>query len=307
MWAGAAAVLVWIFRRVPLDQALEALSGVRLGSFLAVAAGFSALTLLLDSLTHYWLFNRFNPPLDFWSTLRCRGETYLLLSLGFLYGQGGMAYAVSRRAKKPLAEVTGSILFIMLNTLISLMVFPTLALIFFIRETAAPEFRSSPEWSIVVRWLVVSWPLIILHFVFWARRWDNPLRRRLVGGLARAFDDAGPKDYAVAIGLRSVQTVAWCAFTWLGLRSFSAQVPLFDLMALGPLVGLISAIPTPGRIGPGQAAWLLLFSHRADPAALVAFSIVWVMGINVMRWLIGALFLALPGAGPLRRPQAPET
>ena len=162
-------------------------------------------------------------------------------------------------------------------------------------------FRSSPEWSIVVKWLMISWPLIVLHFVFWARRWDNPLRSRLVGGLARAFDAAGPRDYAVALGLRMAQTMAWCAFTWLGLRTFSARVPLFDLMALGPMVGLISAIPTPGRIGPGQAAWLLLFSHRADPAVLVAFSIVWVMSINVMRWLIGALFLALPGAASLKR------
>jgi hypothetical protein len=182
-------------------------------------------------------------------------------------------------------------------------VFPTLAMIFFIRETAAPGFRSSPEWGIVMKWLMISWPLIILHFVFWARRWDNPLRRKLVGGLARAFDDAGPADYAVALGLRMAQTMAWCAFTWLGLRAFSARVPLFDLMALGPLVGLISAIPTPGRIGPGQAAWLLLFSHLVDPAVLVAFSIIWVMGINVMRWVIGAVFLALPGAVPVRPPE----
>lgn len=301
MWAGAALILLWVFRRAPLDRMIADLALINVPLFLAVIVGFSALTLALDSVTHYWLFNRFNPPLGFLDTLRCRGETYLLLSLGFLYGQGGMAYAVSRRTAKPITEVTGSVFFLMLNTLISLMVFPTLTLLFFLSATAAPEFRASREWSIVARWLMISWPLIILHFVFWAKRWDNPLRRRLVGGLAGAFDQAGARDYAIALGLRFLQTLCWCAFTWLGLRAAQVHISLFDLMALGPLIGLISAVPTPGRLGPGQAAWLLLFQHKADPAALAAFSIIWVMSINIMRWIIGAVFLALPGAARIKK------
>ena len=294
MWAAAILILVWIFRRVPPDQALESLKRVKVPLFILVIAMFASLTLLLDSITHYWLFNRFNPPLDFLTTLRCRGETYILLSLGFLYGQSGMAYAVSRRAQKPLADVTGSLLFLMLTTLISLMVFPTLALLLFINQTIAPEFRASWEWAIVVRWLLISWPLIILHFVFWARRWDNPIRRRLTQGLSSAFDRAGVKDYGIALALRTVQTLCWCLFTWLGLIAFGVSIPLFDLMTLGPLIGLISAIPTPGRIGPGQAAWLLLFQNIADPAALAAFSLLWVISINITRWLIGAVFMIFP-------------
>jgi hypothetical protein len=305
MWAAAVLILVWIFSRVDPSDIIIALKRTRPFTFAAAVLLFSCVTLILDSITHFWLFNRFNPRIDFLTTLRCRGETYLLLSLGFIYGQGGMAYSVSRRADKPLSEVTGSILFLMLNTLISLMVFPTIALVFFINETAAPEFRASKEWSIVVRWLVISWPLIVLHYLFWARRWDNPLRRRLKEGLSTAFDQARITDYAVALGLRLIQVVFWVGFTWLGLKAFMIDITVFDLMIIGPLVGLISAIPTPGRIGPGQAAWLLLFQHRADPAALVAFSLLWVVGINILRWIIGAMFLALPG-GPSSMDEKPR-
>jgi hypothetical protein len=296
-WALAALILWWVFRRVPLGEVLAAAERGRLGAFAAVAAGFTVATFLFDSLTHFWLFRRFLPPVAFKTVLRARGESYLLLSLGFLYGQGGMAYLMSRRTGKPVAETAGALLFIMFANLIAMMIFPTFSALFFMRDLAGTQLMASEEWRLTLRWLAISWPLCILLALFWARDWNLPFRRRLKQGVGRALDQARPGDYAVAVGLRGAQVLSWCFFSWLGLRSFGLAVPFRSLLLLGPIVGLAAVIPTPGRLGTSQGAWLLLFGRLLDPAGLLAFSLVWTIGINLLRWLIGAVFFALaPGA-----------
>lgn len=296
LWAAAIGILAWIFRRVPLADTWAALGRTNPWAFAAVAVGFSALTLLLDSLTHFWLFRRFNPPVTFGGALRARGESYLLLALGFLYGQGGMAYAMSRRLGKPVRETGSSVMFLMFNNLMAMMVFPTLALLLFWGQVATAGFRETPEGRIILRWLVISWPICLLLVLFFIRDWDNPVRRRLKAGLSQAFDQARVRDYAAAMSLRGLQVVVWCIFSWCGLRAFGIAIPLADLFLLGPIIGLASAIPTPGRLGTSQGAWLLMFQHQVAPAALVAFSLLWTVAISLLRWLIGAIFLALPGA-----------
>lgn len=291
MWAIAAAALAWIFSKTPPREVLDALARTSPLLFATWTVTFCLLTLFLDTVTHYWLFNRFNPRMDFITVLRTRGETYLLLSFGFLYGQGGMAWFISRRTGKPLAEVGGSILFLMFNSLLILLAFPTLALLLFVPQMADSAFRQSEEWKVVATWLMVSWPLIALHFIFWGKFWDNPLRRRLTGGLALAFGRADWKDYAAALLLRGVQSVNWCVFSWLALLSCSIHLPFKNLLLFGPMIGLISAIPTPGRLGTTQAGWGLLFQNQADLAGLVAFSLLWTVSVNILRWLFGAVFL----------------
>ncbi len=295
MWVAAIVILAWLFKKTPPQEVLSALKRTDPFFFSGVALTFALVTLLTDSVTHYWLFNRFNPSMDFKTVLVTRGESYLLLSLGFLYGQGGLAFLVSRRTGKPLSEVTGSILFIMFNSLVTIMVLPTIALVFFIDQMASPGFRGSPEWEVMVRWLMISWPLIILHFIFWSNRFKNPLRVRMKKRLTIAFDKARPVDYLAAIGFRLVQAGNWLIFTWLALRACHVLLPVKSLVLMGPLVLLISAVPTPGRLGTTQAGWKLLFEHAADPASLIAFSLLWSISISIIRWLAGAIFLAVSG------------
>jgi uncharacterized membrane protein YbhN (UPF0104 family) len=291
MWAGAAGVLFWIFKKVPPGEAIAALQQVRPLFFASVIVVFSMLTLLLDSMTHFWLFNRFNPPADFRAVLRARGESWLLLSLGALYGQGGMAWLMSRRTGKPLAEVTGSLLFLMFTSFLALIVISSVSLVFFIDRAAASGFRSSPECKIVSRFLLICWPVGIAFILFWIKDWDNPLRRRLKQGVHTAFDRARARDYLTAFALRALQFVLWACFSWAALRAALISISLPELFILGPIIGLISAIPTPGRLGTSQGAWLLLFQHGADPASLIAFSLLWTISTNLVRWLFGAFFL----------------
>jgi len=294
MWIAAIGILGWLFIRIDPEETIAAAARLRPALFIAGVIGFSLSTLILDWLTHYWVLRRFNSPIKTLDVLWARGETHLLLSLGFLYGQGGMAYAVSRRAKKPLSEVIGSLAFLMFNNLMAMMMFPTLAVLFFIHQADAPEFRASPEWRTVIWWLALSWPLCLgLIFLFAVNR-DNPLRRRLRGGILTAFDRARARDYGLAISLRGIQVVNWCLFSWITLRAFEINtISLAELFILGPIIALAGVIPTPGRLGTSQGAWVLMFHNLAEPAALLAFSLMWTVGVNLARWAIGAVFLAI--------------
>lgn len=293
MWAAAVLVLFWVFRNVSPGETLDATNNIQPIYFASVVAIFCLFTLVLDSITHYWLFNRFNPPMDFMGVLRARGESYLLLSLGFIYGQGSMAYFVSGRTQKPLGEVTGSLFFLMFNNFLVLIIISTVSLFLFAGRAAFAGFMSSPEYKIVSSLLLVAWPICIVFLVFWTKDWDNPIRRRMKHGVNMAFDRARATDYLTAMALRSLQFVLWALFSWMALGAATVHISLSDLFSLGPIVGLAGAIPTPGRLGTSQGAWLLLFQHSAAPAALVAFSLLWSLGTSLARWIIGAVFLAL--------------
>lgn len=294
LWAAAIGILVWLFVKIPPGQLLDAFKKTDPLLFGAAVVGFTVLTLLLDAVAHLWVLRRFNPPISFRQVFASRGESYLLLSLGFLYGQGGMAYSISKRTLKPLGEVTGSLLFLMFNNLLALMLFPTISLIFLINRVMAPDFRQSQEFATLLWWLGISWTLSVLLIVFFARDWDNPLRRRLKRGVVNAFDRARTSDYAVALSLRGVQVVNWCVFTWLGLMAFDVGLSFPMLLLLGPVIAMAAVIPTPGRMGTSQGAWILMFGHleQVNEESLLAFSLMWTIIVNILRWLIGAASLA---------------
>ncbi len=292
MWALAIFSLGWIFLRVPLPEVIRAVKMVEPLGFASAALGFLLCTFALDSFTHHALFKRFNGPADARQVIMARGESYLLLALGFLYGQGGMAYLASRRLGKPLIEISGSILFLMFCTLCSLLVFPTIALLFFREELVTPELVAGPEWRIAVTWIIASWPIIALALIFWIPDWNFSLRKKLKGGIYVAFDRARPADYALFVGLRILQIVLWLFFAGLAMASADVHIKASELALLGPIVGLVTAVPTPGRIGPAQGAYLVLFHGRAADANLLAYSLLWAAASTALRWIFGVLFLA---------------
>jgi hypothetical protein len=121
---------------------------------------------------------------------------------------------------------------------------------------------------------------------------EGGLRRRAGAGLGRTFSQASFRDYLSTIGLRMAQVVNWMIFSWLGLMAAGVTLPLRAIFTLGPLIGLAAVIPTPGRLGTSQAAWVLCFQHLAPAEALFAFSLLWTLSVNLLRWIIGSLFFA---------------
>ena len=287
LWALALGSLVFVFRRVPVPQLAEAWTRFLWLSFLGPTVGFFILLFFLDSYAHFWLVRRFAARLPYREVLRARGASYLLSGLGLFYGQGSMAYILSKKSGRSLAEMAGIVSFLAFNTFHALLILPTFALFFFLPQ----EFAQTREFRSLALFAAVAWPLFALSLCFWITGRPHFLRRRLKTSLFIAFDRARLSDYAWIILLRIVQSLIWLGFTAAALRSLDLHLPAASLLLKLPFVLLIGAIPTPGRLGTTQSAWVLLFADQAPAADLFLFSLAWTLSMNLLRWLTGLLFL----------------
>ena len=287
LWALALGTMVFLFRRVPLSQLAEAWTRFRWLGFIGPMLAFYFILFFLDAYAHFWLVRRFASPLPYGEVLRARGASYLLAGLGLLYGQGSMAYILSRKSGRSLAEMAGIIAFLAFNTFHALLILPTFALFFFLHH----EFAQTREFRSLALFAAVAWPLFAISLFFWITGRPQFIRRRLKTSLFAAFDRAQLRDYAWIILLRIVQSLIWIGLTALALRSLDLELPATSLLLKLPLVLLIGLIPTPGRLGTTQSAWVLLFSSQAPASDLLLFSLAWTLSMNLLRWLTGLLFL----------------
>jgi uncharacterized membrane protein YbhN (UPF0104 family) len=69
------------------------------------------------------------------------------------------------------------------------------------------------------------------------------------------------------------------------MPAMGAHLPFRAVLGILPLQGIIIAIPTPGRYGVNEGAYLLLFRHWAEESKLVAFGLLWGTSGNVLRSL----------------------
>jgi len=287
LWALALGALVFLFRRVPFSQLAGAWSRFHLLWFLGPTLSFYLILFFLDSYAHFWLVGRFTLHLPYLEVLRARGASFLLSGLGLFYGQGSMAYILSKKSGRSLAEMAGILSFLAFNTFHALLILPTFALFFFLHQ----EFAQTREFHYLALFAALAWPLFALSLFFWITGRPQFLRRRLKASLFTAFDQAKLRDYAWIICLRLAQSLLWIAFTALALRSLDLHLPAASLLLKLPLVLLIGVIPTPGRLGTTQGAWVLLFSNQAPASDLLLFSLAWTLSMNLLRWLTGLLFL----------------
>jgi len=287
LWALAIGALVFVFSRVQISHLAEAWTRFHLLWFLGPLVAFYFILFFLDSYAHFWLVRRFASRLPYREVLRARGASYLLAGLGLLYGQGSMAYILSKKSGRGLAEMAGIISFLAFNTFHALLILPTFALLFSLHH----EFAQTREFHSLALFAAVAWPLFALSLFFWITGRPRFLRRRLKSSLFIAFDQARLSDYAWIICLRLAQSLIWIGFTAISLRSLDLQLPASSLLLKLPIVLLIGTIPTPGRLGTTQGAWVLLFSNQAPASDLLLFSLAWTLSMNLLRWLFGLIFL----------------
>jgi hypothetical protein len=287
LWGLAVGALVFVLRRVQISQLAEAWTRFHWLWFLGPTVGFFVLLFFLDSYAHFWLVRRFAALLPYREVLRARGASYLLAGLGLLYGQGSMAYILSKKSGRSLAEMAGIITFLAFNTFHALLILPTFALFFFLHH----EFAETREFHLLALFAAVAWPLFVLSLCFWITGRPRFIRRRLKASLFIAFDQARLSDYAWIILLRIFQSLVWIGFTALALHCLDLELPASSLLLKLPIVLLIGSIPTPGRLGTTQGAWVLLFASQAPASDLFLFSLAWTLSMNLLRWLTGLLFL----------------
>ena len=275
-----ALIFYFIFRRVKIQEVLAAFRNVDPARFLVLNAVFVWTVLLIDAVTHFALFKYFEFGIGFKEMFKLRLANLLFTALGFVYGQGGMAYMASRDSKKPVARVVSLLAFIFFCTFHAALFWVTLGMIFFL-----PGLDAAGGFKWLWLWIALDWPLFIIWIAFWQSRFKDKVPTGLRESLLYSFANAKYGLYFKIISLRAVQFLVVAFFIWLAMPVMMLDVPFKALLGILPIQGIIIALPTPGRYGLNEGAFLLLFRKWASEPGLVAFSLLWGTATNVVRSL----------------------
>ncbi len=279
------AFIFWmIFRKVPIEQVLSAFKQVEPIRFFLCSALFVLLAFLADAYTHFVLIRNFGYQLKLRRVFELRLATMLFVSLGYFYGQGGIAYIISKHARRPVAEVVGLLAFLFFNTLHATLLFITLGAAIFL-----PMLGVSEKFHWLWYWIVPNWVLFLVWIGFWQSRFKKFVPQILRDGILLGFDRGKPLLYLKLISLRVLMLSIISFFVWLALPSFKLSVPFPALFSLLPIQNVAFALPTPGRYGINEGSFLLLFRTWAPESGLVAFSFLWGTSSNILRSLMSLL------------------
>ena len=304
-WLVAAGLLGFVFWRVDLRAVAAALAGARWGLYLAVASGFTLLWFGLDSLVLARLLSRFHRPLTVRQVLPLRGASYLLMALSYDAAQAGLGLALHRRYGIPLLAIGGTYLFYYLIDL------TTIGLLGSAGAQALPGALGGAL-RIAVGALLGAALLALALLARWSRSPSERVPRALRDSrLLATLRHARPRDVAEFLAWRTSFYLSFVAFVACSLPAFGIHVPLRALAALVPVVMSVSALPvTVAGLGSTQLAMWTLYRPFAEPAAILAYSVVYSATLVLFRLPIALVCLPTasdvltrrerPGAAPCR-------
>jgi len=260
-----------------------------LWKLVALSAVAVAAVLLADSLALWLAFRASLPgtPLRLADCTLIRGASYLLATLSWGAGQGGLIWLLRRRHGVPLAAGAGAVFLASgaFLVVVAAVVGAGLA------AGAVPDY---PE----LRWtalLLLGGVPVYLGVIALRPAW---LRDR---ALLRPLFDAGVAGTAAVTAARAVHTALLVASHFAALRLFGIDVPPEAALARLPVLFLVGALPVaPAGLGTSQAAAVTLFADYApgdtsdaQAAAVLAYSLSY--------HVISTVLVSAIGIGCLRR------
>jgi hypothetical protein len=276
------AIFLIIFWRVPFGAFWQALSRAQLPPFLALMGSFSLCFFLLDTLVLSKLIRWFHGPLPYRELLPVRAVTYLVSIINTQLAQGALALYMHRRFRTPLAQITSTVVLMILLETTNLILFATVGFIAF--PGGAPPSLLALPLALAAVWLLL---------MGLARGRLGVLGQRLSGSaLLSTFRRARLRHCAVVLGLKGAVFLLALLVHSQALAFFGIHIPLGRLVAFLPVVFLMGALPiTVAHLGTSQAAWLFFFSAYAPAADLLAYSLVSHLTFMLANGTFGVLFL----------------
>jgi hypothetical protein len=291
-WLALVVLFVFIFARVPLEKVRLALTQVELIPFGLFCALFPLVIIPLDTTVLWFAFRRLHQPMTWLQIVYPRAGMALANSLATVAGQAGMGFWLHRQGKVPLKEAASTTWLLLYLEMYSLLVIPTLLL--FILPQFGPRmlFQSSRS-GFIMQVLGLAWIAFAAAFLFWKKSGPNALQRLADRfGLWSSFHRLAVKDMlALLAGKTIIQAVLNVIIVFL-LSPAHIHLSALDVFIYFPLVSVFGSLPiTPARFGTTQIGFMFFLGDKADPAALVAFSLLWQVLVNLARWIIGLCFL----------------
>jgi uncharacterized membrane protein YbhN (UPF0104 family) len=284
-WALAAAILWYLFRRVPVTDTWYAAEQARFEIFVPCALLAAACWFLLESGAFAYLFSRFNAALSWAEARSLRGLTYLLTPIHWTVGTGAIILHLRRSKGVGAVECTSSMLF---YAMIDSVVLGSLALAGILLFPLAPAIEQIGP--ILFGFVAVQLALLAL-FMVPGPGWGWLRRIRSVR-LFRTHGIATWRDVALLSLIRCAYFACFVLFFWVGGRAFQIELPLGFAIASTPLVLAAGSLPiTPSGLGTQQAAMLFLFASYGSQPSILAFALAFPVAVSLARMPLGLFYI----------------
>ena len=275
-------IFLVVFWRIPFGVFWHALSRAQLLPFLGLIGSFSLCFFLLDTFVLSKLIRWFHGPLPYRELLPVRAVTYLVSIINTQLAQGALALYMHRRFHTPLAQITSTVMLMILLETSNLILFATVGFM---------AFPGGVPLSLLA--LPLALALIWLLLIGLARGKLGSLGQWLSSSeLLSTFRRARLRQCAIVLGLKGAGFCLALLVHSQALAFFGIEIPLTRLVAFLPVVFLMGALPvTVAHLGTSQAAWIFFFSAYAPAADLLAYSLVSHLTFMLANGTFGVLFL----------------
>lgn len=299
----AAAILVYLLQRIPLDRLFQAVAGADHALFLAAMIPNTLFYFCWDTLVLTSVIRWFHGAVPYRDLLPARAASYVVAFFNTNAGRGALAAYLSRRLGAPFLQLGSTVLFLVLTEYLHLVAWATIGILQ-IRSQVPPQLLWIPP-AVAALWLLV--------FLYTRVAGEPPLWRWLLAprtwALLRTFRLAPARRYAQVILLRSPMFFVSLCLHALAARAFGLEIPFAAMLAFLPVIFMIAALPiTVARLGTTQAAWIFFFGAYAEESRLLAFSLAAHLTFVATRSLVGIAFLPRAYADLVHaRPASPAT
>ena len=279
-----AGILFLIFRKVPFDAFLQALSQADFARFFAALLPFSFLYFALDTVVLWYVVRWFHGKLALSDLLPVRAVDYLLSILNHRVSQGAMIVYLARKLSSGLLELTSTILYLDFLQKTHLILWASVGTLF-VAEALPRSLLLAPVVVIGLCFLFLGY----VHggFAFLGRVIQAPDWR-----LLRTFRLAGPEHYMGVLLLKApLLLIAVFAHSY-ATRAFGFEIPFFRLLATLPIIFIVGALPiNVARLGTTPLAWIFFHGDIVPAPQLLAYSLAAHLTFMLANAAIGIGFL----------------
>ena len=295
-WIAAAAILLFLFWRIDIKQFLNALFEANLYLYLPAVIVFILGAFLLDAQNIKAILHHFSYEVPYKQVLGIRGITYLLMTINWTVGMGGMAYYLKQVGGIPLMRSTALIFFFNAITQITMFLMAGIGCLL----VSEPSVIVNKMFIVCIVGLGAY--IIFISILKILPSWKI-LKKIKNMALLKVFHEASVKSYFLLTFWRVLYYLAFIAFYYAGVKAFHMDIPLIELLTSVPIILLVISLPiTPMGLGTSQAAMILLFKDFGSEPNILAFSIVYLVSVQLLRSIIGLCYIKkFAGLAPIKR------
>lgn len=292
-WLVAAALIAWVFTRVPIAEAWSVARSARLGLFVGVIGCAILAWFAIESTLYAFLFTRFNVPVDHREARALRGMSYLFTPIHWNLGKAAVVLRLKQTKGVPLLESTSTvILYQALDGVILAGLAAAGMTLLPILVGEADDLSQPRLWAFALIGFTIL-NLAMLRATWPRFRWLAWWRGISIHQAHRRFD---ARDLTILLAGKTVYHFIMVLVFYFGTRAFGIELPFALALAATPIIQAVGGLPiSPAGLGTQQAAMLYFFGERFggsdSEAAIVAFGFSFPVALIVGRCAVGLFYL----------------